>query len=521
MKLIEFTQLKKKMFPIYKAIKSSKKKKCFIYKKKDGSEKELDLKFHRSFLLFRYFNNHAPESTFTFDPIEFSNEQMRIIYKCVLYSYIAYKDRSLIDFPPEVKLEFEKLDSDVNRIPFYIVTDSTINAIVLSCRGSKCLDDFITDSLGNGVSYDGGKFHQGVFSTASNVFITCQPKLLELNEHLNNNNLNQEDGDESSAINLPALDYISSSEFEDYSEEDENESETIESTQKSSENLNSKHKPLFKHKSSSSEKLHSPEDDHPNYNSKHYKKMMKKHTKIIITGHSLGAAVAAVVSYLFREKFPELDVQCICFAPPPTLSHNLWETTDSYIKSFMIEGDPVPFLSVQNLISISDFFLKHEHANKVFKKFIHNYLNKKSIEEYEASNAMKEPLYPPGQLYLIKFSNGEEDKSLIERQKMHLKKKKDEMKKKFDDLKEKIKKKREKRKAKDDNDDDDQDDEEDENEAKIEVKDDQIQLCHVDNPEYFTNFINNVSEKNHFIKNYTRLMVRVLNKSLKRDSHPE
>lgn len=75
--------------------------------------------------------------------------------------------------------------------------------------------------------------------------------------------------------------------------------------------------------------------------------------KIIVTGHSLGAGVASIVAHLFKRKFPQLDVKCICFAPPPTVSFNLWEKSATYIKSFMIEGDMVPFLSVQNLIKYS------------------------------------------------------------------------------------------------------------------------------------------------------------------------
>ena len=173
------------MFPLFDPKQKSRKKKCVIYKKNDGSDKELNLKVHQKFILFRYFNDQIPESFSPLAPAIFSNKEMREVYKCVLYSYLSYKDRSIINFPPEIKIEFEKFDSDVGKIPFFIAFDSTINAIVLSCRGSSCMDDFITDSLGNGVTYNGGKFHEGVFSTASYVFLTCQTKLIELNEYYN------------------------------------------------------------------------------------------------------------------------------------------------------------------------------------------------------------------------------------------------------------------------------------------------------------------------------------------------
>ena len=202
-------------------------------------------------------------------------------------------------------------------------------------------------------------------------------------------------------------------------------------------------------------------------------KMLKKRTKIIITGHSLGASVAAVVAYLFREKFPELDVQCICFAPPPTISFNLWRTSGHYIKSFMIEGDVVPFLSVRNLLSISDIMFPHQHSNKKFKKFIISYLEKKSLEQFHVNKALNEKLYPPGQMYLIRFTNDEEDGFFMKR---------------------KNKKKAEK------------------------VKGDKIQLCQILNPDYFSNLVKNIQENNHFVKNYMRLIIRLMHK-FKRNVH--
>lgn len=511
------------MFPFYRAKKSSTKKKCFIYKKKDGSDKELDLNVNKSFLL-QHLGNKISETHFPLEPINFTDDEMCVIYKCVLYSYLAYKNRSLIEFPPEVKLEFEKLDSSINRIPFFIVSDSTINSIVLSCRGSSCLDDFITDSLGNGVSYDGGKFHQGVFSTASYVFMQCQNKLIELNELLNNSKQENDDDDESNlSCDHPEIDFISSSEFDDSMKEEEDDT-SIESMQLSHKSSSNIKLDLNEEKGPSKSSNNLAADSHEELNSEIYEKMIKNPTKIIITGHSLGAAVASVVAYLFKEKFPELNVQCICFAPPPTLTLNLWRTTEDYIKSFMIEGDPVPFMSVQNLISFSDFLIKHEHANKVFKKLIHNYLNKKSIEEFEANSAMKEPFYPPGQMYLIKFTKNKKEKTLIEKQKEHIKQAKEELKKKFQEIKEKnIFSKKDKNKTKDqDNDNDNDDDDDNDNEGeKVELKDGQIQLCHILNPDYFLNLIKNYQEKNHFIKNYTKLMVRLLNKTLRNESHPQ
>lgn len=705
------------MYPYFKTSKRSKKKKCFIYKKKDGTEKELNLKVHRSFLLFRYFNNKIPESVSPLIQTTIPIHEMHLIYKCVLFSYLSYKDRTKIIFPPEIKIEYEMFDSDVRRIPFFIATDSSSNSIIVSCRGSSCKDDFITDSLGNGISYGGGRFHEGIFSTASYVFLTCQNKIIELNNLYNDESINDNDNDESSYTDNSYNNYSDdNSEEESESEEEETKNENSFSFHKSvsndelhlyskssislqrsasSEELNlhinsisnssliSCEKPKIKrsdsndipdsndddddistnmpdtkekamkkpqlqrkkqkknkkddnensnenlsshsirrstsndelsshrrgsismsdedlhlhydsipntkklklksnknsdsdsnnndfsanmselddskfsdsdeksksnknkkqnlyqnfrnkptstpilathhmHRSTSEENLNTQqevltfwnqksisvnnlqkkfqklteiENSHKNadsetepvFDSIYVNKMRKKKTKIIITGHSLGASVAAVVAYLFRQKFPELDVRCICFAPPPTLSFNLWRQVGKYVKSFMIEGDVVPFLSVRNLLAISDIMFPHQHSNKKFKKMIINYLEKKSLEKFQVNKALEEKLYPPGQMYLIRFTNEIEGgiRTLRKRIKKRIKERKN--RKNIDE--------------------------------EEEVRDDEIQLCQILNPDYFSNLVKNIQENNHAVKNYMRLIIRLTNIFRKQKRH--
>lgn len=214
------------MYPVFKASKKSKKKKCIIYEKTDGTYKELNLKVHRSFLLFRYFNNKIPESVSPLIPTTIPIKEMNLIYKCVLFSYLSYKDRTKIIFPPEIKIEYENFESDVRRILFFIATDSTTNSIIVSCRGSTTKDDFITDSLGNGVTYGGGKFHEGIFSTASYVFLTCQNKVIELNNLYNSEDDENLNDDSESDSDISDIDYG------DYDDEEEEEEEEDQSEKK-------------------------------------------------------------------------------------------------------------------------------------------------------------------------------------------------------------------------------------------------------------------------------------------------
>lgn len=473
------------MDPFYKQSgKFKKKEKCYIYKKTDGTDKELDLDVHRSFLLFRYFNHHIPENDSPLLPTHLSDEEMRVVYKCVLLSYLSYKDRNIVEFPPEVKLEYEKSDSTVGRIPFFIVTDTSINAIIVSCRGSSCMDDFITDSMGNGVSYDGGKFHEGVFNTASYVFHSCQNKVIQLSNTFNNESVSAYESSENSQNPHEELS-ISNND-----NDNNNASNNTSSKKASNENRNdensSQNKKTTKSKKSkdydgndNKEKKSNNQNDKSNSNDNKdfdlFNKNKKNRTKIIITGHSLGAATAGVVAYLFRKNLPQLDVQCICFAPPPTLSFNLWQTTGNYIKSFMIEGDLVPFLSVQNLLHISDIMFPGQTSNQAFKKFVHRYLKKKSVEEVQAIAVLTDTLYPPGQMYLLRFTNEEADEDNNTKKKKSTKKKS----------------------------------------SKEEEEEDNIQICQILNPDYFSSFVKNIQESNHAIKNYMRMIIRLMNKGKK------
>lgn len=81
------------------------------------------------------------------------------IYKCVFLSYPAYKNRSIVDFPLEVYIEYEMVDSDTERNPFFIAIDSNI----IGCRRSKCMNYFISNSLGVDVSFNGGKLASYIF----------------------------------------------------------------------------------------------------------------------------------------------------------------------------------------------------------------------------------------------------------------------------------------------------------------------------------------------------------------------
>lgn len=284
---------------------------------------------------------------------------------------------------------------------FFIVVDKEVNAIIISCRGSSCTDDFITDSMGNGVNFDGGQIHQGIFNTATYVFLRVQNTVIELNSRYNGEVIKQENEDQIQSNN---------------------------------------------------DKIENPD------------KM-----KIIVTGHSLGAGVASMVAHLFKKELPQLDVRCICFAPPPTVSFDLWVKSTSYVKSFMIEGDMVPFLSVQNILKFSKILFPDD---RFVQRFVERYIKKMSIDEV-SETFMKQKLYPPGELYLIRLPQTNPIKSKIKKHQKLTKEEKNELRK------------------------------------KTFIKPKNISLCQIYNPEYFLNFVKNIQESNHKCKNYIKAIIRI------------
>jgi Lipase (class 3) len=90
--------------------------------------------------------------------------------------------------------------------------------------------------------------------------------------------------------------------------------------------------------------------------------------QLVLTGHSLGAGLAAILAIMLRPKFPTL--RCFCFAPPGcTLSENALEASkdDDFITSYVVGSDIFPRMSLEAMESLRDDVLETIARIKVNK----------------------------------------------------------------------------------------------------------------------------------------------------------
>jgi sn1-specific diacylglycerol lipase len=89
--------------------------------------------------------------------------------------------------------------------------------------------------------------------------------------------------------------------------------------------------------------------------------------KLILTGHSLGAGCAAVLSFMLRSKYP--DLKCLCFSPPGcTLSKNMADSCKEYLTTYVLDDDIIPRLSLQTMEHLRDDVLEMIARIKVPKR---------------------------------------------------------------------------------------------------------------------------------------------------------
>lgn len=85
--------------------------------------------------------------------------------------------------------------------------------------------------------------------------------------------------------------------------------------------------------------------------------LARGYEKIVISGHSLGGAVASLLSVMLIDSNPPVKIECIIFGPPPTVSLPVATKYDEHIKIFINENDLIPQLSFGAVVQLKEIML--------------------------------------------------------------------------------------------------------------------------------------------------------------------
>lgn len=153
--------------------------------------------------------------------------------------------------------------------------------------------------------------------------------------------------------------------------------------------------------------------------------IMHNHRKIIITGHSLGGGVAGMLAEIFNAEEHDLNVSAVCFAPVSSMSQDIWAMSKSFIRTYVLDGDFVPFISYHNAMNLPQDALPKLFRKKL-DKAVFKRINRHSVlpefqdlivnEPIEQPN----PLYPPGNTYLIKMVDEETNEIQLQKISNHI-----------------------------------------------------------------------------------------------------
>jgi len=143
--------------------------------------------------------------------------------------------------------------------------------------------------------------------------------------------------------------------------------------------------------------------------------------RIISTGHSLGGAVSTLFAITLGEYISSLpsehplhglEVICHAFAPPPTMSEEIYGEYQNKIYNYTYNVDIVPRLSFGSLLDTKSMILialdTYESAGQKAKQFIPKFMrNAMSMENIQLRQLTEEErskhskLYQPGKIFWI------------------------------------------------------------------------------------------------------------------------
>merc|ERR1712137_224646 len=80
--------------------------------------------------------------------------------------------------------------------------------------------------------------------------------------------------------------------------------------------------------------------------------------RLVVTGHSLGAGTASLLTMLLKKEYPYLNIHCYAYAPPCVLDVALSHECNSFITSFVLDNDIVPRLSYGSMQYLQECIIR-------------------------------------------------------------------------------------------------------------------------------------------------------------------
>jgi len=247
----------------------------------------------------------------------------------------------LTGIPAEDFLFVSYTNTTFGLLPFLVMLDRANSKVIISIRGTAGLQDLITDILANPVGMnvmlpqsvldalppDTEIYaHEGILSSAKAIIHTLETEgvLSKIDAHASGSG----HGPPSPATASPA--FVRS--FRD--------------SLKAQDRAFSSHVSSLRGDSEVAFNLERAQ-------TAVYDAIVLQNYDVVVTGHSLGAAVASVVSVVLKDKYPSLT--CFAFNPPGGLvSPELSELAAPYVTSVVVGYDAISRLGVKNVKDLVD-----------------------------------------------------------------------------------------------------------------------------------------------------------------------